>query len=129
MSEESVDVLVFSDDADTRKAVIDGVGIKASKNSPRITWHEAATTFGVTEAVGAHDFALIVMDAEAKKHGGMGIAKELENTVDRVPPIIYLTARQQDEWLATWAGAAATIARPLDPMRLQEAVAAVLSCR
>ena len=43
-----------------------------------------------------------------------------------VPPIIFLTARAQDEWLATWAGAAATVSDPIDPIILQETVADVL---
>lgn len=129
MSEAAVNVLVFSDDADIRRSVVEGVGLKAAKDSPRLVWHEAATTFGVTEAVATHDFALLILDAEARKHGGMGIAKELANTYEQVPPIIYLTARQQDDWLATWADAAATVARPLDPIRLQETVASVLAGR
>ena len=38
----------------------------------------------------------------------------------------FLTARPQDEWLATWAGAAAVVADPIDPIILQETVADVL---
>ena len=123
----SIEALVFSDDVEVREAVISGVGIQASKDTPRITWHEAATMFGVVELVKEHDFAFLVLDAETQKHGGMGIAKELENTFDKVPPIIFLTARQQDAWLATWAGAAAIVTAPLDPLTLQETVARVLN--
>lgn len=126
MSEATVKVLVFSDDVTVRTAVTTGVGVRAAKDLPRIEWHEAATTFGAIELVKEHDFALLILDAEVKKHGGMGVAKELENTVDSLPPIIFLTARQQDDWLATWAGAAATVAAPFDPLTLQETVARVL---
>ncbi len=129
MSEATVDALVFSDDVDTRKAVIQGVGVKASKDSPRINWHEAATLFGVVEALKTHHLALLVLDAETQKQGGLSVAKELENTFDEVPPVLFLVARQQDEWLAQWAGAAAVVAAPLDPIRLQEAVASVLESR
>nr|WP_269213821.1 hypothetical protein [Schaalia sp. lx-260] len=126
VSEATVEALVFSDDADVREAVITGVGIRASKDTPRITWHQAATTFGVLESVKEHDFSIIVLDAEAHKHGGMGIAKELHNTLADVPPVLFITARQQDSWLASWAGAAAIVCAPIDPLELQEKVADLL---
>ena len=94
MSEETVRILVFSDDKDKRAAVINGVGVRAS--------------------------------AETKKEGGMSVAQDLQETREDVPPIIFLTARAQDEWLATWAGAAATVSDPIDPIILQETVADVL---
>ena len=50
MSEETVQILVFSDDKDRRQAVINGVGLRASKDTPRIEWVEAATAFGVRDA-------------------------------------------------------------------------------
>ena len=116
MSDETVSILVFSDDLDKRAAVVNGVGLRASKDTPRIEWVEAATGFGVRDA----------LDAETKKEGGMSVAQDLLETREDVPPIIFLTARPQDEWLATWAGAAATVSDPIDPIILQETVADVL---
>ena len=69
---------------------------------------------------------MLILDAEAKKEGGMSIAQDLRETRDGVPPIVFLTARAQDEWLATWAGASAVVADPIDPIILQETVADVL---
>lgn len=129
MSEATVDVLLFSDDVDTRREIIEAVGLKASKDAPRITWHEAATAFGVEELVEKHDFALLVLDAEATKEGGMSIARELETTYEKLPPIVFLTARPQDSWLATWAGARAVIPAPFDPITVQETIARVLTGR
>ena len=40
--------------------------------------------------------------------------------------MVFLTARAQDEWLATWAGAVAAVADPIDPIILQETVADIL---
>ncbi|WP_115727477.1 response regulator transcription factor [Actinomyces culturomici] len=127
MSENTARVLVFSADVDKRRAVIDGVGVRASKDSPKIEWSEAATPFGAKELVESTDFDLLVLDAETTKEGGMSLAQELKNTIGDVPPIVFLTARQQDDWLATWAGGAAAIPDPLDPVVLQETVAAVLA--
>ena len=127
MSEETVTILVFSDDKDRRHAVVNGIGLRASKDTPRIDWVEAATGFGVRDAFDQQDFAMLILDAEAKKEGGMSIAQDLRETRDDVPPVIFLTARVQDDWLATWAGAAATVADPLDPIILQETLADVLA--
>ena len=123
MSEETVTILVFSDDKDRRYAVVNGIGLRASKDTPRIEWVEAATGFGVRDAFDQQDFALLILDAEAKKEGGMSIAQDLRETRDGVPPIVFLTARPQDEWLAS---AAAVVADPIDPIILQETVADVL---
>lgn len=127
MSESPARILVFSGDADKRRAVINGVGVRASKNSPTIEWSEAATPFGAKELVENTDFALLILDAETTKEGGMSLAHELANTIENVPPIVFLTARQQDDWLATWAGGAATVPDPLDPLTLQETVADLLA--
>lgn len=129
MSEENVKILVFSDDKDKRRAVINGIGLRASKDTPRIEWVEAATAFGVRDACDQEDFALLVLDAETKKEGGMSVAQDLQETREDVPPIIFLTARVQDEWLATWAGAAGIVADPIDPIILQETVAQILRRR
>ena len=126
MSEETVRILVFSDDKDKRAAVINGVGVRASKDTSRIEWVETATGFGVRDAFDQQDFAALILDAETKKEGGMSVAQDLQETREDVPPIIFLTARAQDEWLATWAGAAATVSDPIDPIILQETVADVL---
>jgi len=61
------------------------------------------------------DFAMLILDAEAKKEGGMSIAQDLRETRDGVPPIVFLTARAQDEWLATWASALASPAPSESP--------------
>ncbi len=127
MSDQTVDVLVFSDDVDTRRAVINGVGLRPAKGMPTINWVESATAAGVMEKVHDRDFALLILDGEATKEGGMSIARNLTGTYDEVPPMIILTARQQDDWLATYAGAAATVPEPLDPIVLQETVTAALA--
>ncbi|QPK80553.1 hypothetical protein G7Y41_05440 [Schaalia sp. ZJ405] len=127
MSDQTVRVLVFSDDADKRQAVINGVGLRASKDSPKIEWSEAATPFGVRELVENNEFAALILDGETQKQGGMSVLQDLRNTIDQLPPAILLIARQQDEWLANWSGAVAWITDPLDPLTLQETVASVLA--
>ena len=109
--------------------MITGVGFKASKDTAPIEWLEAATSFGVFELVDSHDIAVLVLDGETQKEGGMSVAKELANTRENLPPILMLTARPQDQWLATWAGASRIVSAPLDPQELQENLAELLRAR
>ena len=70
-----------------------------------------------------------ILDGEAVPAGGMGIAKQLKDEIYRCPPIVVLTGRPQDAWLATWSRAEAAVPHPLDPIQLSEAVVALLRSR
>ena len=59
----------------------------------------------------------------------MGLAHELYTELDARPPVVLLTARPQDDWLAAWARAEAVVPRPLDPLALQKGVAGALTAR
>ena len=119
-----LELLVFSDDASVRQEVITGVGRRPAKGLPLVSWTEVATAEGVRLAIkdrqaqGLKPFDLLVLDAEAKKLGGMGLAHELLTELDVRPPVLLLTARPQD-----------VVARPLDPMSLQEGVTKALQAR
>lgn len=121
-----VDVLVYSDDVTTREHVRRAVGRRAAADLPRIRWTEAATHAGVLMKVKETDFALLVLDGEAAKVGGMAISRQLKNEMYQCPPVVVLTARPQDAWLASWAQADAIVQAPLDPRELQQAVAGLL---
>lgn len=129
---ESLELLVFADDSNVREQVINGIGRRPAKGLPLVSWTQCATADGVRLAIadrakaGKEPFAALVLDAEARKLGGMGLAHELMTALDQRPPVVLLTARPQDGWLATWARADAVVPRPLDPMSLQEAVTRVL---
>ena len=125
-SREYVDLLLYSDDSHTRAAVIEAVGRRAGKGLPLVRWTESATQAGAVEKVEDNDFALLVLDGETAKVGGMALARQLKNEVYDCPPVLILTGRPQDRWLATWADADAVVPFPLDPMELQEAVAGLL---
>ncbi|MDO4791537.1 MAG: hypothetical protein Q3999_03530 [Buchananella hordeovulneris] len=123
---ESVNVLIFSDDVTVRNAIMTSVGRRAGKDLPTLEWTEAATAEGVRLALAEKDYSVLVFDAESPKLGGMGLAKELSQEVDNCPPVLLLVARQQDEWLGQWSGAAAILSEPFDGIELQETVARLL---
>lgn len=126
MSEDAVNVVLYSGDANTRKAVIEGVGVKPSKDSPRINWFETATAQGTMYAVAENLPPVVVLDAETPKVGGMAVAQRMINELDVDPVIILLTARPQDDWLAAWSGASYVVPSPLDPLELQLAMESAL---
>jgi DNA-binding response OmpR family regulator len=70
---------------------------------------------------------LAILDGEAVPAGGMGIAKQLKDEIYRCPPILVLTGRPQDAWLATWSRADGAVPHPLDPMLLAQTVLRLLS--
>lgn len=132
---DSLDLLVLSDDTAVRHEVIEGVGRRPAAGMPPVRWTETATADGVRLAIadrakeGKEPFAALVLDAETKKLGGMGLAHELLTELDVRPPVVLLTARPQDDWLAAWARADVVVPRPLDPMAVAAAVARAVRSR
>lgn len=127
MSKDAIDVVIYCADADRRKAVIDGVGLRPGKGMPKINWVETATAQGALDAVSAHTPPVVVLDADVPKVGGMAVLQDITNELEQAPVPILLIARPQDNWLAEWSGAAVTVLAPYDPLDLQEAMVEAIS--
>ena len=65
---------------------------------------------------------LAILDGEATPTGGMGIAKQLKDELAVCPPIVVLTGRPDDAWLANWSRAEGAVSHPLDPIVLGRTV-------
>ena len=122
-------VLVYSDDATVRQQVILALGRRPHPDLPECTYIEVATEAVVLQNMDAGHVDLAILDGEAVPAGGMGIAKQLKDEIYRCPPLLVLTGRPQDAWLATWSRADAAVPHPLDPIRLAEAVVGLLRPR
>jgi DNA-binding response OmpR family regulator len=61
---------------------------------------------------------LFILDAEAVPEGGMGVCRQLKDEVFNCPPVLLITARSSDNWLATWSKAEATVMHPIDPFTI-----------
>jgi DNA-binding response OmpR family regulator len=120
-------VLLYSDDGTVREQVRLAVGPRLRAHAPVIDWTEVATPAAVVDAADRRRWDLLVLDGEADKAGGMGLCRQLKNEVYDCPPVLVLTGRAQDGWLASWSLADAVVPRPLDPFELQRAVASLLS--
>ena len=89
---------------------------------PELTYLDVATGPMVITQMDEGGFDLVILDGEATPVGGMGIAKQLKDEIDDCPPILVLTGRPDDAWLANWSRAEAAVPHPIDPIRLGEAV-------
>ena len=116
-------VLLYSDDVATRDAVRIAVGRRPARDVEVTTWRECATAAAVIEAVETGEFDLMVLDGEASPVGGLGLCRQLKNEIFRCPPVLVLTGRPQDGWLAAWSQADLAVPHPLDPIAVAGAVA------
>ncbi|SFK02498.1 response regulator transcription factor [Cellulomonas sp. KH9] len=115
-------ILLYSDDVDAREQVRLAVGRRLGRGEPDIAWVEVATADAAIAATDAGGLDLLVLDGEADKVGGLGLCRQLKDEVYDCPPVLVLTGRPQDAWLASWSNADAVVSRPLDPVVLHAAV-------
>lgn len=116
-------ILLYSDDVDAREQVRLAVGRRLGRGEPEIAWTEVATADAVIAVADAHGADVLVLDGEADKVGGLGLCRQLKDEVYDCPPVLVLTGRPQDAWLASWSNADAVVSRPLDPVLVHAAVA------
>jgi DNA-binding response OmpR family regulator len=128
-TERTLTVLVYSDDATVRSAVRTALGRRPAADLPRVEYVECATEPMVIRHLDAGGIDLAVLDGEAVPAGGMGICRRMKNEIYGAPPVLLLTGRPQDAWLATWSQAEAVVPHPLDPVVLAEAAAVLLRPR
>lgn len=126
---ELAKVMVYSDDRTVRRAVINALGTRPVADLPELQFVEVATEPMVIRQADTRTFDLLILDGEAVPAGGMGIARQLKDELYRCPPILVLTGRPADAWLATWCRADGAVPHPIDPGQLAEAVAELLRVR
>jgi DNA-binding response OmpR family regulator len=126
-TEPTMRVLVYSDDVDTREKVKTAVGRRPAAGLPVVEWLECATEKAVISAFDAGAIGVAILDGEATPAGGMGIARQVKDEIYMCPPVLLLTGRVQDNWLAAWSHA--VVPHPLDPIVLAKAVADLMNQR
>ena len=118
----SLRVLVYSNDAATRGRVMSALGTRPHRDLPRLDYLEVATGDAAVGHLDAGGIDLAILDGEAAPTGGMGLAKQLRDELDTCPPLLVLIGRADDRWLADWSRADASVAHPIDPLTLRDAV-------
>jgi DNA-binding response OmpR family regulator len=121
-------VLLYASDRAVREHVRLSLGRKVARDLPDVRVLEVATQPAVLTAMDGGKVDLAILDGEAVP-GGMGLCRQLKDEVFQCPPVLVLTGRVDDAWLATWSRADGVLPHPIDPMRLPDVVAGLLRSR
>ena len=121
-------ILLYSSDRTRRADVRLALGRKVAADLPPVQVLEVATQPAVITAMDAGGIDLVILDGEAVP-GGMGLCRQLKDEIVNCPPIVVMTGRRDDAWLATWSRADGVAPHPVDPVRLPETVAELLRAR
>jgi len=125
-------IIVYSDDSSVRAAIVAALGKRVAADMPEHQVHEFATGPALRAFVdrkgtsGELRADLFILDGEAVPEGGMGIARQLKDDVFNCPPVLLITGRREDAWLAAWSRAEASVIHPIDPFTLANTVADLL---
>ena len=125
-STSALRILVYSNNAKTRDDVMRALGKHLHPDLPELSYVEVATGPMVIRQMDAGDIDLAILDGEATPTGGMGIAKQLKDELAVCPPIVVLTGRPDDAWLARWSRAEGAVPHPIDPIVLGRTVLGLL---
>ena len=125
-------ILVYSDDSSVRAAIAGALGTRLATDLAPHEIIEFATGKALrlfTDRKGAtanNQVDLFILDGEAVPEGGMGIARQLKDEIFECPPVLVITGRQEDAWLAAWSMAEASVMHPIDPFTLAHTAANLL---
>jgi response regulator RpfG family c-di-GMP phosphodiesterase len=124
---EKLVIALYSDDSTVRASVISALG---KQLDPSLAPHEIKE-FATADALRLYvdskkQVDLFVLDGEAVPEGGMGVGRQLKDEVFNCPPVLLITGRAQDNWLAAWSKAEATVTHPIDPFTIAAKCAALL---
>ena len=125
-------VVIYSHDSAVRAAIISALGRKIAADLPAHEILEFATAPALRVFVDRPDLAgkfkadLFILDGEAVPEGGIGVARQLKDEVFNCPPVLLITGRKEDAWLAAWSRAEAVVTHPIDPFTLAQSAADLL---
>lgn len=129
-SEKNLKIALYSDDSSVRSSVITALGRRVCAELPEHQIIEFATGPALRlylDSKGSVD--LFILDGEAVPEGGLGLARQLRDEVFNCPPVLVITGRVHDNWLASWSKADDVVIHPIDPFTLASKVAALLNSR
>lgn len=125
-ADNELTILVYSHDRDVRQAVIRAIGSRLLPHGPGLRYREFATEPAAMRCLDEGGIDLVILDGEATPVGGMGMARQIKDEIDNGPPVLLLTGRPDDDWLATWSRAEAVVERPINSVDVLTAVRALL---
>lgn len=119
-------ILVVSEDADERRRVTNALGLVPDAQVEEVDTAAAARRRVLVE--GAR-FDVLVVDGDLAPRGGYGLCYDLRARAEMgtLPAArsVLLGSRDQDAWLARWAGANELVRKPVDPFDLARRIQAL----
>jgi DNA-binding response OmpR family regulator len=131
-SKKKKQIAIYSDDSSVRAAVIQALGNRIADDLPEHEVHEFATGPALRQYIdrksqdGTFKIDLFIVDGEATPEGGLGVARQLKDEVFNCPPVLAITGRKDDAWLAAWSKVEASVLHPIDPFTLARTVGDLL---
>ncbi len=127
-SNRKLTIALYSDDSSVRSAVITALGRRISADLPEHNIVEFATGPALRLYLDSKQSVdLFILDGEAVPEGGLGLARSLKDEVFNCPPVLAITGRVQDNWLASWSKADEVVMHPIDPFTIASKVAGLLN--
>jgi CheY-like chemotaxis protein len=118
-----VRVLVVSEDVKERLRAVSALALHTGAEVVESTSAEEARH---RLLVDREVFDVLVLDGDMRPRGGFAVLYDLRQRaqVDDLasPPALVMTGRDQDRWLAGWAGANEVLLKPVDPFELARRV-------
>ncbi len=133
--ERNYSIVLYSDDSSVREAVMGALGNRVANDMAEHVIHQFATAAALRLFVDSKKpgsdtpIDLFILDGEAVPEGGLGMARQLKDEVFHCPPVMVITGRKEDAWLAAWSRAEANVLHPIDPFTLSHTVADLLRSR
>jgi DNA-binding response OmpR family regulator len=118
-------VLLYSDDPQVRDRMRLAIGTRPAADL-QVEFVDSSSYAECIRLIDTYDIDLLVLDGEATPGGGLGIARQLHDELDKTPPIAVVIARAADRWLAAFAKVDATLVHPLDPVTTGRTATALL---
>lgn len=128
-------IVLYSDDVTVRDAVVAALGTRVAPDMAEHEIHQFATGAALRLFVDRKKpgspapIDLFILDGEAVPEGGIGMGRQLKDEVFDCPPVLVITGRKEDAWLAAWSRADANVLHPVDPFTLAHTVADLLRSR
>lgn len=119
-------ILVVSEDVKERLRAVSALALHAGAEVVESPSAEDARRRLIVEA---EVFDVLVVDGDMRPRGGFAVLYDLRARAElagvQAPPSLVMTSREQDRWLASWAGANDVLRKPVDPFELARRVAAI----
>jgi CheY-like chemotaxis protein len=124
---ERVRVLVVSEDVTERLRAVSALRLQGDVEVVEAISGDEARDLLLVDRPDFREFDVLVVDGDLRPRGGFALLYDLRGRAvlggAQAVPSIVLTSREQDAWLAGWAGANDVLLKPIDPFALARRVA------